>query len=503
MSNATAAGPSYGLLDVLFGSKPQEAESGDGQGFDALMNLVKSLNKNGKEEKDLSRTDKGTEPGMGLGDSQAAMIVPGQAEMMGQSEIENQERQMRERMAALYGIGANPMAPQNLPKLDASQVDQALKAKSLPPLSESERKLLDAVNGKMDKVNRELSVSAEILNSMKAADSQELPASAKETVPESAFLKELAQKGIDSRNLKAAEAQGTPETFVNTESYLKLHESMGKGAVKDAAAAKRELAEVNDGAPAKAPLSANNLVRSAVNEAGGKEKELFGRTPRDLTKGELGRKAQGPAVSGFTSELLQSLDKGGQGGEVKNVILTGKPEEMRPALLGEVQNGVHLQAVKGGGEMRLIINPEEMGEVKLKVGTKNGKVEVEVTAENSKVAQMIKGGAHELESSLKDQNLSLTRFEVTVTDSSPVVSTDTRSNLSDQFLSQNPQPGFSNGRDDGGSAFSRWDGSQQQRQGSGVGTMAAEDELRKASARLVSNPRSSARDSARRLDVVA
>ena len=46
-------------------------------------------------------------------------------------------------------------------------------------------------------------------------------------------------------------------------------------------------------------------------------------------------------------------------------------------------------------------------------------------AENEEVAKMIRGGSKDLEASLKDQNLSLAKFEVTVSDSSSVASTGT------------------------------------------------------------------------------
>ncbi len=48
MSNATAAGPSRGLLDMLFGAKGAEEAGKDGQEFGGLMDLIKAL----KDKKD-------------------------------------------------------------------------------------------------------------------------------------------------------------------------------------------------------------------------------------------------------------------------------------------------------------------------------------------------------------------------------------------------------------------------------------------------------------------
>lgn len=152
--------------------------------------------------------------------------------------------------------------------------------------------------------------------------------------------------------------------------------------------------------------------------------------------------------------------------------------------------------------MRLVVTPEDMGEVKLKVSTKNGKVEVQVTAESNDVAQIIRGGSHELEASLKDQNLSLGKFEVSVADSNNVSSLDNnKSNLSEQFLSQGQQ-GFGQGAADEGRG-NRWGGDQNPRQGGSYASM-ADDNGRSSPNQASAAPRKQmARSSQGRLDVVA
>ena len=506
ISNATAAGPSEGLLDLIFGSKSKEAESGDGKGFDALMNLVKALNKNDKEEgsQDLSRTDKGTGLGKGEGDSLANLVS-------NQNAAAQEERQMRDRMAALQAIAllpptaaVTPQAP--LPKLDSEQVNRVLQDNSLPQLSQSELKLLDSVNAKVDEAN--LSHKFIMGGSPAEAEAPQAAPMANAAL-DGGLARELARKGVDARDIKGVETQGVaPEKFLSTESYLKMHESFGKGAAKEAEGSNRDLADAPQAGPSRGVHANQNLVGSAVQEAGGKEKDLFGRAHHELADKlpGAGRKGQAPVGGAFASELLQQLDGNRAGGELKNVYLPAKPEQMRPVLLNEVETGVQAQAVKGGGEMRLVIHPPELGQVTLKVGAKNGKVEVEVGAENSKVADMIRGGSQELENSLKDQNLALTKFEVTVADngSAPLTAgSEAKNSTNDQFLSQN-QNGFGQmGRDDGG--FSRWDGSQQSGgRDSGFGSFAAEDRARSTAAAKVKNMSTTAsRDSSRRLDVVA
>jgi flagellar hook-length control protein FliK len=517
MSNATAAGPSRGLFDVLFGSAPKD-EPGDGQEFGPLMDIIKALNKGKEELSQESRTDKGTIAGLGSGESPVKMgsVDAMAAELaQGKLEVENQDRQLRERMAALYGIGmvsalANPATAKvtpgeqpeitaALPKLDAKDVNRALKEKSLPGLTEGEQKLLDAVNAKLETTNAEQSAAVVLSKLGKNVESQK-PAPANEKGPESVLSKELVAKGIDPRELKSGEAQAAPEKIVTTDTYLKMHEAFGKAESKNGVNAKSKLS-VGDDAQAPVSPTQQNILQNAVAEAKGKSQDMLGNAHgQNLEKLDGGKGAKaGDAGSQAFAEMMQSL-KGEGSTETKNVFLTGKPEQMRPTLLNEVQQSVNFQAVKGGGEMRLVVHPPELGEVHLKVGTKEGKVEVSVTAENKQVADMIRGGSRELEASLQDKNLTLAKFEVSVTDSSYVASSDTKSNLSDQFMQQNQNSFAQNmARDDGSSA--QRDSRNQRHEGS-FGAMM--NEPAKASViKMQQAVSAQSRHSAGRLDVVA
>jgi flagellar hook-length control protein FliK len=154
--------------------------------------------------------------------------------------------------------------------------------------------------------------------------------------------------------------------------------------------------------------------------------------------------------------------------------------------------------------MRLIIYPEQLGEVKLHVGTREGKVEVKITTENEDVAKVIRGGSRELETSLRDQNLSLTKFDVSVADGGVASLDNSKGSLSDQFLQQqNPQNNFSGmfGRDD--SQSSRWENQSGQgnTRDNSSGFMAQENESKRSSS--FSKQTTRAKDSSRKLDVVA
>lgn len=523
ISNATAAGPSYGLLDVIFGTKPEEAEQGDGKQFQPLMNLIQSLKKKGTEEEaklEGSRTEKETATGKDAADSRVvgipemfASIALLQQQGMAFREALAQGVPMKEVPAkevllqAMAGAKAAARLPADAPplgELDLKSVNAMLREKSLPPLNEAEAKLLGEVNAKMARADRD-AVLRSLLGEQPPAPSEPKTADSRQDVAAERLMQALSARGIDPEKLKSVEASApaASEKFMNTETYLKMHESLGQQSGKKALGADKNSKMEIESDPRWSPAQA---ARESVAKQGGEQPkgDLFGGSAKDMEKLLEGadRKASRESTMPFAASLVQHL-KSGSALEAKDVYLDGtRPEEMRAELMGEVTSGVHLHAVRGGGEMKLVIHPEEMGEVKLKIAAaKDGKVEVHVTAESNEVADLIRSGSSDLKASLGDQNLQLTRFEVTVSDQS-VSSLEQKGSLSEQLLQQNPsgfqQPGA--GSDD--SRFARWEGQGEQRQGPEA--LASEQENRGEPARkspvVRHNP---VRDNSHRLDVVA
>jgi len=516
ISNATAAGPSYGLLDVIFGTKPEEAEQGaDGQGFQSLMNLIKGLKEKGKEERWLesSRTDQETVSGKSASEARAPMnpemfasMALMQQQAMAQAKQQLQQMPQEGAAAEMISEARARMAPagQALPAVDPEQVNAMLREKSLPPLSEAEMKLLRDVNGKIETMNRNSVPGLEKAQFADAAAPNPEAAVSREHIRhQSELAKAMRARGVDPRDVKGVDdAAAAPEKIMTTEAYLKMHETIGQQAKKpEKAAVKAEADRDSRWNPVVTEQRA-----PATAESSREKSDLFGRADREnLDKGLETResKISQPGSMHFASALVQHLKSGGSL-EAKDVFLNGaKPQEMREVLLGEVASGVQMHAVRGGGEMKLVIHPEEMGEVKLKIGAKGGKVEVQITTESREVADLIKSGSRDLEASLGDQNLQLARFEVTVADS-VVSSLENKGSLSEQLLQQNPQNGFQQqgaGSDD--RQFARWDGGQGQREGSGF--LAAENESggERGAPRAQVRSHYPSRDASRRLDVVA
>lgn len=544
MSNATAAGPSRGLLDMIFGSNQgaEEAEA-DGQGFGNLMNLIKVLNmkrESGESGAEAGRTLGETMLGKNAADggvvgmpgmSNAPTITEGPQALM--QSLEQEQRERMQRLAAL-GIPASalvqvPAQSAQLEGVQPEQVNQILRQKSLSPLSPQEMKLLQGVNDKIAQTNGQAASGIEVPAAMLAGGAaNDLGALAPQgaAVPKAAnpngpqmidpqLQKAMAAKNLDPRKLKAAEAtvSGAPENMLTTEAYLQMHDSVNAAAANNVAKpqAKDPLVQgpqLNgaDNTAAVKPDAA--LTAGAVAGASAKGSGLSLRKDDGLgvlPEGTKATKLDAAGAGAFGGALLSHAE-----GTRYDVYLPGpdKPEQRANMLLAEIGTGVSFHAHKGGGEMRLVIHPDDLGEVKLKIGTKNGKVEVQVLAENENVAKMIRGGSKELEASLKDQNLALAKFEVSVADATNVVATDTKSGLNEQLLSQNPQHNggaFSQGSlgDEGRNA--RWGSESNARQGGGYSSRSEESARGTANRSARSAPQTMTRavSGSGRLDVVA
>lgn len=508
MSNATVAGPSRGLLDVIFGTgKSAEEAEADGQGFAGLMDFIKSMNGQKSEEQGAGkdRTQVGIPHGKGMAEGHAGGTPGGKAvapELSGQQPVpasaeEIQQNERLQELSAMLGLPVSELPrAQPLPapakgegQVSPEQVNTALKQKALPPLNSEELKLLQAVNTKLEQLPK--------LPEEKALSKAQVAVAGGAAIP--VDPKDLRKpKGAEQNSLLAG---GTPEKMVSTESYLQMHESVGKSPAKEVAGRSEQVA--NAEAPASPAAARAALTSTAVAGAGSKGLELGSRKEREPELPD-GGKHKLDAASG--SVLGAALAEGAKELSKHDVYLPGldKPDQFREALLNDVGTSVALHAHKGGGEMKLVLHPDDMGEVKLKVTTKNGKVEVELTAENNDVAKVLRSGNQELESALKDQNLTLSKFEVSVSDSATTVSNlDKSSNLNDQFLSQNQQQsGFGQESASDQGRHARWDNDRGGRQGNAFAGGEYESERRSAAA-----PRSAARPSSRassgRLDVVA
>ncbi len=69
---------------------------------------------------------------------------------------------------------------------------------------------------------------------------------------------------------------------------------------------------------------------------------------------------------------------------------------------------------KGGGEVKVQLNPEGLGEIRLMVAVNDGKVGIQMQASSQEAKNMIEGGFSELKKSLSNHNLSMDAVQVDV-----------------------------------------------------------------------------------------
>ena len=80
----------------------------------------------------------------------------------------------------------------------------------------------------------------------------------------------------------------------------------------------------------------------------------------------------------------------------------------------ELFHKVESMALKGGGKMTLTLTPPELGQVEIEVTTKGRNVEVSVKSDNDFAKAAIEGQVADLQQSLQDQDLNLSKIEVHV-----------------------------------------------------------------------------------------
>ncbi|NUM87593.1 MAG: flagellar hook-length control protein FliK [Bdellovibrionales bacterium] len=446
MTNVTAGGPQYGLLDVLFGNVPEEPK--DGQATDPMMKLIEAL---GKKVESNTVKQGWTEEETGLGEKAEEyrfVMVPGMYAVSNQGqEVPLDQLKMVPVREASEGSGEPPAKqkagnqPMGPMPLLAQPVPPEVPAQGALPQETRKPVVLAASRETRQPAQESVARKTPAVEEAPPAQSpelQKLQAKAEQMglhpkQMEHGQMQEAAARADHGRTSRKQAKAG--ERITTTEDFLQMKEA--PKSQKDLAP--REIPQDLRGEavkPAEKPVQGSQEVKPEPQH--GRRLQLAGdEAPSRIKSGAKGALAGGE----FASELGGM--RAPEGAQVKDVFLKGqRPDEVRTGILGEVASSVGMQAVKGGGEMKLVIHPEHLGELKLKVGAKNGKVEVQVEAENKDVANILKSGKNDLQDALGDQNLSLAKFEVTVKESSNSnAGNDGRGGLANQQFDQQGQGG--------------------------------------------------------------
>jgi flagellar hook-length control protein FliK len=92
----------------------------------------------------------------------------------------------------------------------------------------------------------------------------------------------------------------------------------------------------------------------------------------------------------------------------------GKETSANDANMEKLVGQAKIVANKGGGEAIVKLNPEGLGEVKLKIAVKDGRVQVEMATESNEAKKMLESTVGELKHALNSQKLSVDSIKVDV-----------------------------------------------------------------------------------------
>lgn len=175
-------------------------------------------------------------------------------------------------------------------------------------------------------------------------------------------------------------------------------------------------------------------------------------TALDKAQADFGS-PQSSAISGFAaalkkedSDLGNSSDKGGQTGGDGNSFFShhlassastaskaDASSPLAPTFAGAMgamdpgasaqENQANIQQImkqaqymikKGGGESKIQLNPEGLGEIRMKVLVNDGKVNLEMTTENKETKKLLESSISDLKSSLSQHKLSVDQVRVDI-----------------------------------------------------------------------------------------
>lgn len=131
-----------------------------------------------------------------------------------------------------------------------------------------------------------------------------------------------------------------------------------------------------------------------------------------------------PSGFGSTAEELAGIGQPGQASpqtsalaaEVTGHVVKGamSQDRLSSEALAGVSAGIRNLAPKGGGEIRIRLKPENLGELHLRVVTRGDQVGLQIHASDEKARKILEDSMSHLKESLATQNLTLGKVELSV-----------------------------------------------------------------------------------------
>ncbi|MDZ4677633.1 MAG: flagellar hook-length control protein FliK [Oligoflexia bacterium] len=91
-------------------------------------------------------------------------------------------------------------------------------------------------------------------------------------------------------------------------------------------------------------------------------------------------------------------------------------QDAKHEAIKSIISNAQMLAQKGGGEMSMILNPENLGEIQLRVAMDGQRVDVQMMTEKNEVKKLLEQNIGELRQGLAQHNLSMEKIDVSVND---------------------------------------------------------------------------------------
>ncbi len=192
---------------------------------------------------------------------------------------------------------------------------------------------------------------------------------------------------------------------------------------------------------------------SAVLAKSSAENEKQGQGEKQNSSGDSGQQASLPKFDGSNDLAAQvsALHTGqrsfqshlGAAAGAAGAAAAAKPgaetDAMKDSNVREVMNQAKYLVTAGGGEMTVKMTPEGMGEVNLKVMLDNGKINIEMNAQDKSVKKMLEESLSDLKSSLASHQMRVEHVKI-----NNVVAVDTQNQAQFQSDANSSNSSFQN-----------------------------------------------------------
>lgn len=232
----------------------------------------------------------------------------------------------------------------------------------------------------------------------------------------------------DQRAINELTAQMQPTTRDATPDVTALVQKFMQGQAPATRASAAPVAEMPLATSAKANVL-NAPTPAAANPAGALNALLSGFTDGEDATGDgdtNGDEALDASTLGAQFALGDKAARGANAlGSDFKTQLAAQGQPAQPVAVPELVQQAQVMARDGGGEMKVTMTPEGLGEVAMKVSVKDGKVHVQMVTESDEAKKLIERQIGELKSSLSTHHLHVGDIKI-----------DTATNLGQQLEQQ-------------------------------------------------------------------